>query len=69
MPTVEEIRALEGGAVRVRLTPQADGGQVEGQLVGTLEAADGLVVFIEPRQSPGRQVSYNYQHILSIERA
>lgn len=69
MPTTEEIRALQGGAVRVRLSPQAGGEQIEGQLVGTLDAADGMVVFIEPRDAGGRKLSYNYQHIASIERA
>lgn len=68
-PTVEEIRALGGGAVRVRLSSQAGGDQIEGRLVGTLDAADGMVVFIEPRDAQGRKLSYNYQHIVSIERA
>jgi hypothetical protein len=69
MPTIDEIRALEGGPVRVRLSPQAGGDQIQGRLVGTLDAADGMVVFIEPSDAQGRKLSYNYQHIVSIERA
>lgn len=68
MPTVEEIQALNGADVAVRLTPGAGGQAVEGRLVGTLDAADGLVVFIEPAGDPGRRLSYNYQHIAAINR-
>jgi hypothetical protein len=68
MPTAEEIRALEGAEVAIRLAPQAGGQSVEGRVVGTLEAADGLVVFVEPRDDPGGRLSYNYQHIATIER-
>lgn len=68
MPTVEEIKSLQGSEVVVRLTPAAGGHSLDGRVVGTLDAADGLVVFIEPASEPGRQVSYNYQHIDTIER-
>jgi hypothetical protein len=68
MPTVEEIQALNGFDVAVRLTPGAGGQSVEGRVVGTLDAADGLVVFIEPAGEPGKRLSYNYQHIATIER-
>lgn len=68
MPTVEEIRALEGADVAVRLAPAAGGHTVTGRVVGTLGSADGLVVFIEPASSPGGRLSYNYQHIATIER-
>lgn len=68
-PTIEQIRTLEGRPVRVRLTEPGGGGQVDGVLVGTLDAADGMVVFIESPRAPGRRLSYNYQHLLSIEPA
>jgi putative protein kinase ArgK-like GTPase of G3E family len=67
MPTVEEIRSLEGADVAVHLTAAAGGETVEGRVAGTLEAADGLVVFIEPADRPGARLSYNYQHIATIE--
>ena len=67
MPTVEEIKSLEGAEVAVRLTDAAGGHAVDGRVVGTLDAADGLVVFIEPSGQPGQRVSYNYQHIATIE--
>ncbi len=68
MPTADEIRALEGAEVQIHLVPQAGGEAVEGRLVGTLEADDGLVVVVEPRSAPGGRLSYNYQHIAAIER-
>jgi hypothetical protein len=68
MPTVEEIQALNGADVALRLVPGAGGQAVEGRLVGTLDAADGLVVFIEPAGDPGGRLSYNYQHIAAITR-
>jgi putative protein kinase ArgK-like GTPase of G3E family len=67
MPTVEEIKLLEGTDVVVRLTSAAGGDEVVGRVAGTLEAADGLVVFIEPADRAGARLSYNYQHIASIE--
>jgi hypothetical protein len=67
MPTASEIRSLRGSDVTIRLSPQAGGESVEGRLVGTLEADDGLVVVVEPRTDPGARLSYNYQHIASIE--
>jgi len=68
MPTVEEIRSLEGSEVAVRLTDAAGGEALAGRLVGTLDAADGMVVFIEPDGQPGQRISCNYQHIATIDR-
>jgi hypothetical protein len=67
MPTADEIRALTGRRVLLRLVPEAGGETVEGRLAGTLEAADGLVVVIEREGSPERRFSCNYQHIESLE--
>jgi hypothetical protein len=67
MPTADEIRALHGSNVAIRLAPQAGGEAVEGRLVGTLDAADGLVVVVEPSDRPGARLTYNYQHIDAIE--
>lgn len=68
VPTADEIRALKGADVSVRLSPEAGGEVVEGRLVGTLEADDGLVVVIQPEQDPTRRFSCNYQQIASVER-
>lgn len=68
MPTIEELQALKGADVAVQLTESAGGQAVEGRMVGTLDAADGLVVFIEPASRPGARLSYNYQHIAAIAR-
>jgi hypothetical protein len=66
MPTVDEIKALEGADVALKLSDVAGGDALEGRVVGTLDAADGLVVFIEPADEPGTRRSYNYQHIETI---
>jgi hypothetical protein len=68
MPTTDEIRALTGQRVLLRLVPEAGGETVEGRLAGTLEAADGLVVVIEREAAPERRFSCNYQHIAVLER-
>lgn len=68
VPTTDEIRALRGAEVSVRLAPQAGGEVVQGRLVGTLEADDGLVVVIQPEGDPTRRFSCNYQHIEAVER-
>jgi hypothetical protein len=67
MPTIESIQALTGADVAVRLAAGAGGEEVRGRVVGTLDAADGMVVFIEPEGQPGARLSYNYQHIASIQ--
>jgi hypothetical protein len=68
MPTADEVRDLTGQKVLLRLVPEAGGETVEGRLAGTLEAADGLVVVIEPEGSSGRRFSCNYQHIAVLEK-
>ncbi|HKF18808.1 MAG TPA: hypothetical protein VKF14_16680 [Candidatus Dormibacteraeota bacterium] len=68
MPTADEIRALKGADVSVRLAPETGGEVVKGRLVGTLEADDGLVVVIQPEGDPNRRFSCNYQQIASVER-
>jgi hypothetical protein len=68
MPTIDEIKSLQGADVALDLAPEAGGGSLDGRLVGTLDAADGLVVFIEPSDRPGQRASYNYQHIATIAR-
>jgi hypothetical protein len=67
MATPDEVRALTGRQVFLRLTPEAGGEVVEGRLLGTLDAADGLVMVVEPEGSPGRRFSCNYQHIAVLE--
>jgi hypothetical protein len=67
MPTADEVRALQGRQVRLRLAPDAGGETVEGRLVGTLDADDGLVVVVEPAGAPEKRSSWNYQHIAALE--
>ena len=68
MPTADEIKSFEGANVALQLADAAGGDALEGRVVGTLDAADGMVVFIEPAGEPGGRRSYNYQHIAAIRR-
>ncbi len=64
----QQIKQYVGQTVRVQLSPQApQGPKVTGRLIGTLDAADGLIVQIEPEGSkPGTLVTVHYHHILSL---
>lgn len=62
MPTADDLRALVGRTVSLRLTPAGGGGQVDGRVVGTLDAADGMVVVLAPGDG-AKRVSINYQHV------
>ncbi|MBW8057018.1 MAG: hypothetical protein V3R69_03330 [candidate division NC10 bacterium] len=66
--TPEEIKRHVGKRVILTLAPEALGAPtVTGRLVGTLEAADGLVVQVEPDGSaPGARLTVHYHHILSL---
>lgn len=67
MLTEAEARGLVGRQVRLRLTPAGGGAAISGKLVGTLEAADGLVLFLEPPGEPGKRVTCHYQHVEAVE--
>ena len=60
MPTADELRGLKGQRVSLRL---ADGSEVAGTLVGTLEAADGLVLVLDRADRPGTRFTCNYQEV------
>lgn len=64
----QEIRRHVGQRVTLQLSPQAPGGPtVTGRLVGTLEAADGLVITLEPDGAPpGTKLTYHYHHIVAV---
>lgn len=66
MPSADELRALTGRHVTLTLTPAGGGGTVTGRVVGTLDAADGLVVIVEPDDET-RRVSLNYQHVGEVQ--
>lgn len=68
MLTRDELKRLVGQTVTLRLTPQAPGGPtITGKVLGFLEAADGLVVTLEPTGAPGTRVTYHYHYILAVE--
>jgi hypothetical protein len=50
------------------LAPWAPAGkEVQGRIVGFVEAADGLVVVLHPEDTPPEiRTSVHYQHIVSI---
>lgn len=64
----EDIKKHVGKKVTLRLAPDAPGGPtVTGRLVGTMEAADGLVVQVEPEGStPGTRFTVHYHHIVAL---
>ncbi len=61
---VEEIRGLKGQLVTFRLLPGAPGAPVvTGRVLGMIEAADGLVVTVEPQDAPGKRLTVHHHHI------
>lgn len=63
----QEIKQAVGKRVRLDLANQAVGGPTRtGRIVGTLEAADGMVVTFEPDDAPGSQVTYHAHYILAV---
>jgi len=68
--TNQEIKQAVGKRVRLDLAPQAMGGPTRtGRIVGTLDAADGLVVTFEPEDAPGSSVTYHAHYIRAIHPA
>ncbi|HXZ43692.1 MAG TPA: hypothetical protein VEH53_02610 [archaeon] len=68
--TDQEIKEATGKHVRLELTPQAIGGPTRmGRIVGTLDAADGMVVTFAPDEAPGSQVTYHAHYIRAIHPA
>jgi hypothetical protein len=59
-----------GRRVTLHLAADAPGAPtVTGRVMGTIEAADGLVVSVEPDGAPGKRVTVHYQHILKASPA
>jgi hypothetical protein len=69
--TAQEIKRHIGQRVTLQLAPQAVGApQVTGRIVGTLDAADGLVVILEPHGTlPGTRHTVHYHHIVALTEA
>ena len=67
MPSAAEMRELKGRTVTLRLNQAGGGGSVKGRLVGTLDAADGMVIFVEPPDEPGRRITCHHQHVEAVE--
>ena len=62
----DDIRGLKGKIVAFQLLPGAPGApSVTGRVLGTIEAADGLVVTIEPSGAPGKRLTMHQHHIVS----
>ncbi len=68
--TNQEIKQAVGKKVRLDLAHQAVGGPTRtGRIVGTLDAADGMVVTFAPDDAPGSHVTYHAHHIRAIHPA
>jgi hypothetical protein len=62
----DDIRGLKGQIVTLQLLPNAPGAPaVTGRVLGTIEAADGLVVTVEPNDTPGKRLTVHEHHIVS----
>lgn len=66
--TPEEIKRYVGQRVQLQLTPQSGmGPSLKGRIAGTVDAADGLVLFVQPEgAAPDTRVSVHYHHVTSI---
>lgn len=64
----EEIARHVGKRVALTLAAGAPGGPtVTGLLVGTTEAADGLVIHVQPDGSqPGARLTIHYHHVVTL---
>jgi hypothetical protein len=70
MTTNQELKQAVGRRVRLDLTPQAIGGPSRtGRIVGILEAADGMVVTLEPDDAPGSHLTYHAHYIRAVHPA
>ncbi len=71
MVTADEIKQFVGRRVTLELTPDAPRGPaVTGRILGVLNAADGLVVTVEPDGfPPGTRQTYHYHYITTIKAA
>ena len=67
MPTADELRKLKGLWVRLQLAPDAPGGPVvTGRVMGIVEAADGILLTVEPDGRLGRRLTIHHHHILGL---
>jgi hypothetical protein len=63
MTTPDSFKALVGKRVVLDLTSAADGASARGKLLGTIDAADGLVLIIEPDDAPATRRSIHSHHV------
>ena len=70
MVTADDLRRFTGKRVTLQLAGDAPGAPVvTGRILGTIEAADGLSVSVEPDGTPGKRVTVHYQHVLNASPA
>ena len=65
----EDVRALVGKRVVLKLTPDAGmpGPEVRGRVVGKIESLDGLVAVLEPEETPTVRRSIHYHYIVDAK--
>jgi len=63
MATNALLKVLAGQRVVLDLTSAADGALARGKLLGTIDAADGLVLIVEPDEAPGTRRSVQSHHV------
>jgi hypothetical protein len=65
--TPDSLKALIGKRVALDLSPAADSALVRGKLLGTIDAADGLVLIVEPDEAPGTRRSVHSHHVTKAQ--
>ena len=63
--TPEELKALVGRRVAFELDPAAGERALSARVLGTIDAADGLVLVLEPESIPGSRRSIHSHHVRS----
>jgi hypothetical protein len=70
MTIADELKRSVGTRVTLHLTARAPGApRVTGRILGVLEAADGLVVTLEPDSAPGTRQTLHYHDITAVSPA
>ena len=66
--TPAEVKRFVGKQVTIYFIPSAHSLPATGKLIGTVDAADGLVAMLEPANArPGSRQSIHYHLIQSIQ--
>ncbi|OLE76277.1 MAG: hypothetical protein E6I40_08290 [Chloroflexi bacterium] len=63
--TADELKALVGRRVALELAPASGEREIQGRVLGTIDASDGLVLVLEPERIPGMRRTVHSHHVRS----